>query len=47
MQIIAKPWANRIDGRILVIKHNKVVLSLHYRDMEHREVLIKEIKEIL
>lgn len=47
MNIISKPNMGREDGRIIVMKGNKVVMSTHYRNMNHRSILIDAIVEVL
>lgn len=43
IRIITKPWSNREDGRILVMKGFKIVFSKHYRNLKHRSLIIKDI----
>ena len=45
--ITTKPWMDREDGRIVVYKGNKVVMSKHYRDLEHREMIINDINKTI
>lgn len=46
MRLLVKPWKNREDGRILLVNHNKVVFSCHFRNMEHRSFLIEKFTKI-
>ncbi len=47
MTILSRCNMGRIDGRITVVNHNKVVFSCHYRDLKHRQQLIDAINEII
>lgn len=47
MKMIVKPWIDREDGRILVVKHNKVIMSKHYRNLKHLETIKNEIKQVI
>lgn len=47
MRILTKPWMGKENGRLVVVKHNKVVFSVHYRNAAHREQLIKEINLVI
>lgn len=46
IRIVPKPWPNREDGRVLVMKDNKVLFSKHYRNMNHLLDIKKEIKNV-
>lgn len=47
MRILSKPWMNREDGRIMLVNHNKVIFSTHYRNLQHRDEIIAEMKQII
>ena len=47
MRLLIKPWPGREDGRLVVVKNNRVVFSKHYRNLSHVQLLISEINEVL
>ena len=47
MKILVKPTFGREYGRILVMKGNRVVISLHYRHRKHKDITINEINHVI
>ena len=47
MDIVFKPWFGKESGRILVVKHQTVILSKHYRNSSHRTLIVNDIKEVI
>lgn len=47
MKILVKPTFGREYGRILVMKGNRVVISLHYRHQKHKDIIINEINHVI
>lgn len=47
MRILSKCWMGREDGRVMLVNHNKVVYSKHYRNLAHRNLIIFEMKTII